>query len=237
MHGGKIISDLPHIRENGRNNNNRGQVSEAEQNRLILENMRLVPAIVQKFRGGKFEFEELMAVGRDGLVSAARTFNPTMGEFPPRAGALIESAIMHFVRSNTSQWFPKDDDPPLPPLDGDKIEKIYEWDSWGDFGNSMAISENWLTAGASPEDIAIAFSHVRHRQERFAAAFISLTSIQRKMVRAVYLQDPPQTVESAAREIGISRWRASRSLKKALVVMRDVIQRIEENERRCGERG
>lgn len=208
-----------------------GPLSEAERNRCIVSNMDLVAPVAQKYRGGTVEWDELLAAGREGLVRAARGFNPARGAFPPLALASIDNAILMLIRASKSNWMPKETDGPLSPVDGDKIERVFEWDAWGDFGNSIAICEAWTVAGASPEDITIAYDLVKHRRDRFAAAFISLSSIQRKMVKACYLQDPKLTIESAARDIGISRYRASRSLKKALETMREVIKRADDNER------
>lgn len=211
-------------------------LTEAEGNRLIVQHMDIVPVVAAKHRGGKRDFEELCAAGREGLVRAARTFDPRKGQFPPRAAQCIDDAIITFLRSERSGWFPKEADGPLSPREADKIERVYEWDAWGDFGNALAICEGWLTeellrTGASPEGIALSYELVRDKTARFAAAFISLTSIERKMVRLCYMIEPAMTINAAAREIGISRYRASRSLKKALETMRTVIKRIEDNER------
>lgn len=218
-----------------------GPLTEAERNRCVVSNMDLVAPVAQKYRGGSVEWDDLLAVGREGLVRASLGFNPLKGAFPPRALKFIDDTILNYIRDEKRRAGARGEyreDVPTgfqvrksAPLDGDKIERVFEWDAWGDFGNSIAICEAWTVAGASPEDITIAYDLVKHRRDRFAAAFISLSSIQRKMVKACYLQDPKLTIESAARDIGISRYRASRSLKKALETMREVIKRADDNER------
>lgn len=197
----------------------------AEQNRLIASHMELVAVIAAGYRGGSVEFEELLGIGREGLVKAARSFDPTKSKFSTWATTKITTEMMMALRSGPSQWFPKDEAPP--PLDGDKIEKIYEYDAWGEFGNAMAISEAWVKLGATPEELAIMYDELAHKRGRFAAAFISLTGAQRKLVKWVYLDELPRPVTDAARELGISYFQATRLLKKALKTMREVISRME----------
>jgi hypothetical protein len=43
-------------------------LTEAEQNRLIVENMKLAPAVAASYRGGSIAFDELVAVGRFGTA-------------------------------------------------------------------------------------------------------------------------------------------------------------------------
>lgn len=222
-----ILQDRRKYIDMGRN----GPLSEAERNRCVVQHMELVAPVAQKYRGGSTDWDDLLAAGREGLILAARCYDPSKSAFVPHAVTRIDFAIRMHIRSAKSQWLPKETDVPLVPVEGDKIERIFEWAAWGEFGNALALYENWLMAGATPEEIAIAYDRVKHRKDRFAAAFISLTSIQRKMVRKCYMQDPKLTIESAAREIGISRFRASRSLKKALETMREVIKRADDNDR------
>lgn len=200
------------------------------QNRLIIEYDYLVGPIAMKFRGGAVDIEDLLSAGQEGLVKAARSFNPNVGVvFATWANTKIESEIQHLTRSKPSEWFPKETDAPLPILDGDKIEKIFEWDAWGDRGNASGICERWTKLDASPEELLEMQDELKDRRDRFAASFISLTSIERKLVSAVYLHEPQKPLAQAARDIGISYWRAVRSLKKALKTMRNVLERMEIN--------
>ena len=206
-------------------------VTEAEQNRLILENMDLVSKVASEFRGGKIEFEELQSIGREGLVKAARSFDPLKGaKFSTWARTKIESVISTQIRSQPSEWYPKDTDDSLSPMTSDKFERIYEHDVWGDGGNAIAISETWARLNNSPEDLALLFEDISDKRSKFEAAFISLSVAQRKLVRWVYLTHPAMSIEGASRELHISRFAADRLLKKALKTMREVIIRMEDNE-------
>jgi DNA-directed RNA polymerase specialized sigma subunit len=72
-------------------------------------------------RGSK---PELLAAGREGLVAAARSFDPAKGKFSAWASIHINDAIWSVVRGKQSEWFPDDEAPP--PMDGDKLERVYE---------------------------------------------------------------------------------------------------------------
>ncbi len=189
--------------------------------------MGLVTTIASDFRGGDADFEDLQSFGREGLVLAARSYDPDSGRFSVWASIKIRSAIMHGIRAEPSEWYPKDSG--VPPLKSDKIERIYEYDSWGEYGNAAAICETWSKLDTSPEDLSILYEDIKDQKEKFAAAFISLSGAQRKLVEMVFLRETPITVPQAARELGISRFQAGRMLKKALKVMREVITRMSSN--------
>ena len=202
-------------------------MTEAEQNRLVTDNMGLIATIAADFRGREVDFEDLLSFGREGLVLASRSYDPKAGRFSVWASIKIRSAIMDAMRSGPSEWYPKDTN--LPPFVSDKFERIYEHDSWGDFGNAAAICETWSKLDTSPEDLSILYEGIKDRREKFTSAFISLSGSQRKLVEMVFLREMPITVPQAARELGISRFQAGRLLKKALKVMREVIVRMEDN--------
>lgn len=202
-------------------------MTEAEQNRLILDSMGLVATIAADFRNGRVEFEDLLASGREGLVKAARSFNPALGKFSAWAATGIRSELLHVTRSQPSEFYPKTSDEPTHLLDGDKIQRKFEHDLWGESGNARAICETWLNLSDTPEDLAERYSEIHDKQDKFAAAFISLTGAQRKLVKWVFLQTPAMSIPQAARELGVSRFQAGRMLKKALGIMREVIARME----------
>lgn len=192
-------------------------MTEAEQNRLVIENMGLVSTIAADFRGGEIEFDDLLGAGREGLVKAARSYNPALGTFSSWAGTSIRSELLHAVRSDNGAF------------GGDSIEKIFDWSAWGDRGNANAISEAWMTLESSPEELLELYEDVKDKRNKFAAAFISLSGAQRKLVRWVYLDDPRKPITQAARDLGVSYRRAVRMLQKALKTMRNVIERMEQN--------
>lgn len=202
----------------------------AEQNRLIIEYMDLASAVAQKYRAGKIPFEDLVAFGREGLVEAARSWRGIAG-FAPYAQVCIENSLNRNVSAWTRQWVPDEAEGWVSPRDADKIERIFEWDIWGgDRGQAAAIAEGWLTLESSPEEMAIAFEEIADKRHKFAAAFISLTSIERALVRLVYLSDPAMSVLTASQEIGISYRRSVRSLARALEKMRALIERMDMNQ-------
>lgn len=195
-------------------------MTEAEQNRLITENMGLIPVVAAKYRGEDVEYEDLLGVGRLGLVVAARTFNPSLGKFSDHACARIESEIMHAIRSGDYARG----------LGGAEEEEVKFWESWGDGGNARAIYEEWPdNFDGSPETLAILYDDIKDKKEKFNAAFISLTPLERKFVQLVYLRDPPLPIVQAAREARISYLRGWRILQRALHKMRKIVARMENN--------
>lgn len=199
-------------------------MTEAEQNRLIIENMGLVSTIAADFRGGEVEWDDLLGFGREGLIKAARSYNPALGTFSSWASTGIRSELLHAVRSDNTAF------------GGDSIEKIFEWSLWGGRGNASAISESWITLECTPEELLEQYEDIKDKREKFAAAFISLSGPQRDLVRWVYLSDPRKPIVQAARDLGVSYRRAVRMLHKALKTMRKVIERMETNRKPLRER-
>jgi RNA polymerase sigma factor (sigma-70 family) len=198
-------------------------VNEADQNKLIIKHLDdLVPAIAAEFRGGNVEYEDLLAIGREGLTLAARSFDPEKSKFTTWATTKIRSAVMDAIKSQSRGEV-------AVIASGDSIEKIFDWDSWGEYGNAVAISEAWSKLDASPEELAELYECVQDRRDRFAAAFISLTGNQRKLVKWVFLDDPRRPLTQGARELGVSYFQATRMLRRALKIMREVITRMESN--------
>ena len=194
-------------------------MTEAEQNRLILDNMALVALVAGDFRGADIEYEDLLAVGREGLVKAARSFSPALGKFPSWATIGIDSAIRDAIRSGN---YAKTESSIF------DLEDIAEWGVWGNGGNALAIFERWPDHfDASSECLTELYDEIRDKEEKFSAAFISLSKLQRRLVRLVYSEG--LTVTNAARESRISYLKAWRNLNRALRKMREVILRMESN--------
>lgn len=196
-------------------------MTEAEQNRLIIDHMHLVKVVAAEYRGGEVEYDELLGSGREGLTAAARNFDPSKGtEFSTWARTKIKSYISDRVRDEMT-------------ADGateaDSIERIYEYAIWGENGNAMAISEAWVTLQSSPEDIADRYEEIKDKQAMFDAAFISLTGNQRKLIKWLFLDTPKKSIADAARELGTSYFQTFRMLKRGLGTMREVITRMENN--------
>jgi RNA polymerase sigma factor (sigma-70 family) len=212
-----------------------GQVlTEAEQNRLIVENMLLVEFCAQEFRDKGVDFEELVAAGREGLVKAARTFDPTLGfKFSTWAVNKISVEIHTFCRSHEKAWFLKKDlaaEPrkglspldPLPPLDSNSIERLYEWSGWRG-ANAKAIVEHWDELGATAQELRDMFVEIVNKQLPLA----ELMQVQRKLIKWAFMDRI--SIKQAARDARVSYWRAVRLLKKALRILHAEITKADKN--------
>jgi RNA polymerase sigma factor (sigma-70 family) len=196
-------------------------LTEAEQNRLIVDNMQLVSTVAADFRGADIEYEDLIAIGRIGLTVAARNFDPSLGTFGAHASARIRTEIQNAIRSGN---YSKEH------AELTESEEVKSWDHWGHLGNARAIYEIWPeNFDGSPETMAAHFDDIRDKREKFDAAFISLTPMERKAVQLVYLRDPAMTITEAARETRVSYLRTWRALERALRKMRQVIASMENN--------
>ena len=76
----------------------------AEQERLVVENMRLVPFLVNKYysEAARFlEFDDLVAVGNVGLVRAALFYDGST-KFSTFAGVCVSTEVSRFITENRS---------------------------------------------------------------------------------------------------------------------------------------
>lgn len=192
-------------------------LTEGEQNVLIQANMGLPKAIAAMFRGGEINLnkrlreyilasrqkaepiplEELISEGVLGLVKAARSFNATESQFPTWATECIVSSICNFARA----W------QQFTPLklteDGEKERDFWEWDI---FLNGFPY-ESWTTLAASPEELMLAFEDLCSSAAQLASvkqAIKFLSRREREIIAARFFGNPPQTIESIAREHRIS---------------------------------
>lgn len=194
-------------------------MTEAEQNRLIVDNMPLIAKVAADFRGADIEYEDLLAVGRIGLVVAARSFDENLGKFSAHASARIRTEILNAIRSGNYAR-----------VGTEFVEEVKDWEAWGYFGNARAIYEIWPDDfDGSPESLSAHFDDMRDKKEKFESAFISLTPMERKAVQLVYLRDPAMSISQAAREMRTSYLRVWRALERALKRMRKIITSMESN--------
>jgi RNA polymerase sigma factor (sigma-70 family) len=166
-----------------------GLLTEAERHRLIIQHMELVEPIAADFRGRKgIPYEDLVAAGREGLVKAARNFDPEQGRFPNFAGFRIRGQINDFIDA----WQHL-----IPMGDADEIERnFHEWDIWG----SAAPYEKWTNLPVTPEELIIAFDELSEQKAAMMVAWQFLPKMERSVIHARYFRDPPQTLNSVARE-------------------------------------
>lgn len=150
--------------------------------------MELVAPIAAEFRGRKgIPFEDLVASGREGLVRAARNWKPK-AKFSTFATEYIRGYIKNFV----ADWQHL-----IPVGDSEEVERnFHEWGIWG----SAAPFETWADLTATPEELSIAFDEVMTRQSAIELAIKFLPKFERNIIIARYFRDPPQTLNSIARE-------------------------------------
>lgn len=194
-------------------------VTEAEQNRLIQDNTGLVAPIAAQYRGrNNIPFEDIVAEGMAGLVLAARMWEPT-AQFAAYAPHKIHSAILNFIAG----WerLVSFDDAGSGDRDGEDI--FLEWDVWP----HAAPYEIWTSLAATPEELVSAFEEMGNRKEALASAMLGLRKRDREIVAARFMQDPPQSLESIARDQRISYARVVFLLIRALKTMRKIVETIE----------
>jgi RNA polymerase sigma factor (sigma-70 family) len=200
-------------------------LTQAEQNRLIIENTGLVACIAADFRGRKgIPFEELVAEGMLGLVQAARNYGQ-MAKFSTFARNRIRGAIKDLI----DRWevFGHLD------VASDKDEdRIHEWQVW-----SMFPSEGWSNLSSTPAEILEIYEEFSDKKTAIEAAFKSLIPRERKMVLAHFLREPRVGLDQIARDNKVSYWTAVEIVYGAVEKMRDVIERIEHNKSGVGRTG
>ena len=187
-------------------------LTHAQQNRLIVDNMSLVEPIAALHRGQKgIPFDDLVASGREGLVRAARNAYAAR-EFTAYAYRCIENQIIQCIRD----WEPVET---VGLLNAEGDERHYEWSLY------RTPYEAWDQLAASPEEIQIAFEELAHTRNALQGAITGcLSKRDRAIIEARFLRDPPQKLESIAREHKISSARVvfliDRALKKLKKVMK-----------------
>lgn len=194
-------------------------MTEAEQNRLIVEHMPMVEPIAATYRGQKgIPFEDLASAGAEGLVKAARMW-AQRASFSTYAVHKINSAIKDFIRDwQDLQGFEDDAE----------VERLwYEWtlsiyrapyDNWQDFGYELP---------ATSEELTSLFQEIAHRRTDLQGAFLSLDRRERAIVVARFIREPQQTLDSIAREHKISYARTVFLLKRALGKLKEVLDNRE----------
>ena len=189
-------------------------LSEAEQNRLIIDNVELVDRVIVEFRGQELGYDDIRQEAMVGLVQAARSYDPAKckASFPVWAIVRIRGAIKNAIaRYDGLEELPSDDQP------------ICEY-----FGR--AIHEDWEHLDASPEDIRLIYEEFRGREAAIKAAMLSLSPKVRKMIHAHFLRERPISLEQVAREQKMSYHAVNRAVYRAVKRMRDIVSAYNKNE-------
>lgn len=195
-------------------------LTEAEQNRLILEFRSLVEPIAAEYRGRKnIPFEELVSEGVLGLVFAARNWQQK-AKFSSYATGVIDGYLKNFVNS----W---EDFDQLDELTEDDENRIHEWQVWG-----ILPSEGWNELPATPQEIREVFNAVKLRDpSAVEAAKLSMSRLERKMISAMFDSAPPMTVEQIARDCKRSYFETVTTLWSAVFKVAETFKRIADNRR------
>lgn len=187
--------------------------TDAERNRLIMANTKLVEPLAAKFRGGDIPFEELVAEGMKLLVEAAHRWNRT-GTFPAFAEKYIKFELLQFVEK-WENLVPHHDDEP-------NEKAIYEWQN-----GFSALHEQWDDFDPHiPSNLLEMFEEISERDERLRAALIGLTPFERSVIEFYFLKKGPALKKSrpslsdVAEEFGISYKKADNTVYRALRKMR-----------------
>ncbi len=186
-------------------------LTHAQQNRLIVDHMDLVERIAAAYRGQKgIPFDELAAEGRVGLVLAARSFKKSFSQFQTWASHCIHGQIQHFIRD----WEPIE---AVGLLNAEGDERYYEWSIY------RTPFENWDKLTATPEELKIAWEELRDARNSLSGALIGLSKRDRAIIEARFLRDPPQKLESIAREHKISYARVVFLVHRTLKRLKNVL--------------
>lgn len=176
-------------------------LTEAEQNRLVLENTKLCTKICADYRSANVDFEDLLAEAQLALVAAARQFNPLLAKFSVFASLCINQALVHLL--NREKKHRRVDDVEIEGVDGfgiiqpeasDGPTRVLEWTAWGVRGNAKAICDWYVQVDpfgnpipglpVKPDDIKRTFEIIANRADRFPSAIIGLTPFERKLIRS-----------------------------------------------------
>lgn len=201
-------------------------LTEAEQNRLILENIGLVASISSDLRGKKgIPFEDLEAEGMAALVQAARTWG-RLAKFSTYATKVIKTSLWRFI----NEWQDLD---AIGELNADDGERIYEWDMWG-----ILPSEGWTRLPATPLEMLEMWEELNARATSLSAAFVELSPHELKVVmqkhglkrdkdRAIVPGAIPKSYTDIAHYHGRSYFDVVNTMNAALRKMRDVVRNSE----------
>lgn len=190
-----------------------GPLTEAEQNRLIIECGGLVEPIAAAYRGRKgIPFEDLVAQGHLGLVLAARMWE-RRARFATYATHKIHSAILDFIRDWQEFTAEKEAE----------VERDWhEWQIWP----HVAPFENWTALAASPEQLLIRYEEISGDNAALSAALLAFPARDREILLARFVKH--KTLDSIARQHKISLAKVVRILNKMLRQMAETIKKIEQ---------
>jgi RNA polymerase sigma factor (sigma-70 family) len=202
-------------------------MTEAEQNRLIIEHADLCEKICADYRSAHTEFEELVAEATMALVAAARQFKG-LSKFSTFATEAINNHLSNLIRNGAKHSRAEAVEVDgvdgfgavSPSAEDERSMPVWEWDAWGDSGNARAVCESWFDLLVTPQDVRDVHETIKHRADRFASAMIGFRSLERLLVKA-YLNG--EDFGSIARKYQMSYRTVLIKIERNLRIMRDVI--------------
>ena len=160
---------------------------------LVEDNIGLVRAVVSKFfRGSGLEDSDLYSAGCVGLVSAARTYNPSKSKFSTWATRIITQNVINEIRRGRNN----NKSIPLSSLDDSEAEACLE--------------------DRSPEGLP---SHLVGLVTREDKSETKSESENRKILLDVFLGE--RSLADIGRELGISREAVRKKTQKAISRIRN----------------
>lgn len=191
--------------------------TEAEQNRLIIDNMGLVPRIAATFHHKKIPQEELEAEARAALVNAARKWRPYCGwKFSTFAIEGINYALINFTR----KWERLES---VGRVAEEEIERL--WYEWSKF--FVVPYETWTSLAATPEELVLGYEEMRAGLQALSGAMIGLNKRERDMIRARFIDTPNKTLNHIAQDHRVSYARTVYIIKRALGKLAGVLNNLE----------
>lgn len=193
--------------------------TEAEQNRLIIENMDLAEKLSAGYRGQKgIPFEDLVAEARAGLVLAAREWLPGLGtKFTTFAIEGITNHLINFIR----QWQHLE---VVGEKSEDEIERL--WFEWTRY--FVCPYESWTSLVATPEELVIAFEQTSADRLALSNAMWGLSRREKRMIQQRFFDRPAKTLTAIAQDHRISYARTVYVLKRAIERLRETTWTIQE---------
>jgi RNA polymerase sigma factor (sigma-70 family) len=190
----------------------RGLVTDAERHRIILAHSFLVDEIAARFRGRKgIPFEELQSQAMLGLVAASQYAGRVRG-FKDYAARCVDNSVRNFI--DGWQMIVSGSPETLPE------REFWEWGIW----SYAAPYEQWTSISATPEQIIGEFQNLHKFRAGIQSALIGVDSKARGIFAARFFRDPPQDLQSIAREYKMSYWATVRSLKRTLNTLREKLE-------------
>lgn len=183
--------------------------SEEAAQKLIEHNLRLVAHIVKKFARSGTDVDDMISIGSIGLIKAVHTFKPEAGKLTTYASRCIENEILMFLRTDRKNRNML--------LMGDSIGTEKE-------GNELTLAD---LVGTDPDLVAneVETAIESRRAVQLMERVLDERELKVLCMRCGLIDGEPQPQHVVAKELGISRSYVSRIEKKALMKLRNAMER------------